>query len=158
MRLPGIVGAAFLTGLLFQPLGLAAQETTTSQPNWVDEDRFIRLRAVTLETIETFDSENIPFWRCPKLAEHRSLAFEKSTYGRRAKGDIYAWLLAAHVLTTKDCSCTGKSVAWGEVLALYDALEANVGLGQLQPQHSAQYYDDGQRLTAIVEQACGGRF
>ncbi|MFV2034214.1 MAG: hypothetical protein ACC631_03725 [Halocynthiibacter sp.] len=150
---PAVVTALLAT----KPQRSTAQTGVSGPQPGADEEHFMPLAPATRKEIQTFDSENVPFWCCPKLPQHTALAFQTTTFGRRAKGDIYYWLRARQVLETRDCSCTGKSVSSEEVMALYDAHKAWVGAGKLKLRHSAQYYREVQRLKTLVEQACGGR-
>lgn len=76
----------------------------------------------------------------------------------RALRDIYGLVRTRNVIATQDCSCAGKVASWEDVEAVATAVREFHSVERLTWQDTKAIADEADRLTAVAEIMCGGKF
>ena len=76
----------------------------------------------------------------------------------RALRDIYSFVRARNVISTRDCSCSGKVANWEGVEEIAAALRERHDVERLGWQQTTSVSAEARMLIAIAETMCGGSF
>ena len=76
----------------------------------------------------------------------------------RALRDLYSFVRARTVISTRDCSCSGKVANWEGVEEIAAALRERHDVGRLGWQQTEAVSAEAKKLIAIAETMCGGSF
>jgi hypothetical protein len=76
----------------------------------------------------------------------------------RALRDIYSFVRARNVISTRDCGCSGKVANWEGVEEIAAALRERHDTERLGWQQTASVSAEAKKLIAIAETMCGGSF
>ena len=76
----------------------------------------------------------------------------------RALRDIYSFVRAGNVISTRDCGCSGKVANWEGVEEIAAALRERHDTERLGWQQTASISAEAKKLIAIAETMCGGSF
>lgn len=148
----GLVGA--VTILSIAASAPAKAETT--------EQDFLHVAPLPegIETVEPIPgSVNVRFQDCEAVwpEGYRAwLAESVAAEGHAERGDIYGWLRTKGAFEARDCDCAAKVAPWGEVEAIFAALESRHG--QVLLKHTAIFEAQSRQYRAAVERMCGGPF
>lgn len=85
-------------------------------------------------------------------------ALARSGPEARALRDIYSFVRARNVISTRDCGCSGKVANWEGVEEIAAALRERHDVGRLGWQQTASVSIEARMLIAITETMCGGSF
>ena len=85
-------------------------------------------------------------------------AMARSGPEARALRDIYSFVRARNVISTKDCSCKGKVAVWDQVDEVAAALREQHNVEGLSWQHTETMSAEAKKLIAVAETMCGGSF
>lgn len=86
--------------------------------------------------------------------------YERAQSGPEARAlrDIYSLVRAQNVISTQDCTCSGKVASWDQVEMVADALRENYDLKTLGWQQTEVISVEAKRLVGIAKIMCGGSF
>ena len=76
----------------------------------------------------------------------------------RALRDIYSFVRARNVISTRDCGCSGKVANWAGVEEIAAALRERHDTERLGWQQTELVSAEAKKLIAIAETMCGGSF
>ena len=76
----------------------------------------------------------------------------------RALRDIYGYVQARNVISTRDCSCSGKVANWEGVEEIAAALRERHDTERLGWQQTESVSAEAKKLIAIAKTMCGGSF
>ena len=85
-------------------------------------------------------------------------ALARSGPEARALRDIYSFVRARNVISTRDCGCSGKVVNWEGVEEIAAALRELHNVERLGWQQTESVSEEAKQLIAIAETMCGGSF
>ena len=85
-------------------------------------------------------------------------ALARSGPEARALRDIYSFVRARNVISTRDCSCSGKVANWEGVEEIAAALREQHDTERLGWQQTESVSAEAKKLIAIAETMCGGSF
>ena len=85
-------------------------------------------------------------------------AMARSGPEARALRDIYSFVRARNVISSKDCGCAGKVANWEDVEAIAAALREEQGTERLSWQDTELVSAEAKKLIAVAETMCGGSF
>ena len=85
-------------------------------------------------------------------------ALARSGPEARALRDIYSFVRARNVISTRDCGCSGKVANWEGVEEIAAALRERCDIERLGWQQTEPVSADAKKLIAIAETMCGGSF
>ena len=85
-------------------------------------------------------------------------ALARSGPEARALRDIYSFVRARNVISTRDCGCLGKVANWAGVEEIAAALRERHDTERLGWQQTELVSAEAQKLIAIAETMCGGSF
>jgi hypothetical protein len=85
-------------------------------------------------------------------------ALARSGPEARALRDIYSFVRARNVISTRDCGCSGKVANWEGVEEIAAALRERHDTERLGWQQTASVSIEARMLIAITETMCGGSF
>ena len=85
-------------------------------------------------------------------------ALARSGPEARALRDIYSFVRARNVISTRDCGCSGKVANWEGVEEIAAALRERYDIERLGWQQTEPVSADAKKLIAIAETMCGGSF
>jgi hypothetical protein len=85
-------------------------------------------------------------------------ALARSGPEARALRDIYSFVRARNVISTRDCSCSGKVANWEGVEEIAAALRERHDTERLGWQQTESVSAEAKKLIAIAETMCGGSF
>ena len=85
-------------------------------------------------------------------------ALARSGPEARALRDIYSFVRARNVISTRDCGCSGKVANWEGVEEIAAALRERHDVGRLGWQQTESVSAEAKKLIAIAETMCGGSF
>lgn len=101
---------------------------------------------------------NVEFKQCDAFWPPEYAGKAQSGPEARAYRDIYGLVRALNVIETRDCGCTGKAAPWDKVEVVAAVLRDQHHATELQFRHTAEISDEADRLVAIAEAMCGGKF
>ena len=85
-------------------------------------------------------------------------ALARSGPEARALRDIYSFVRARNVISTRDCGCSGKVANWEGVEEIAAALRERHDVERLGWQQTELVSGKAKKLIAIAETMCGGSF
>ena len=85
-------------------------------------------------------------------------ALARSGPEARALRDIYSFVRARNVISTRDCGCSGKVANWEGVEEIAAALRELHNVERLGWQQTESVSAEAKKLIAIAETMCGGSF
>ena len=85
-------------------------------------------------------------------------ALARSGPEARALRDIYSFVRARNVISTRDCGCSGKVANWEGVEEIAAALRERHDVERLGWQQTESVSAEAKKLIAIAETMCGGSF
>ena len=85
-------------------------------------------------------------------------ALARSGPEARALRDIYSFVRARNVISTRDCGCSGKVANWAGVEEIAAALRERHDTERLGWQQTELVSAEAKKLIAIAETMCGGSF
>ena len=85
-------------------------------------------------------------------------ALARSGPEARALRDIYSFVRAQNVISTRDCGCSGKIANWDGVEEIAAALRERHDTERLGWQQTESVSAEAKKLIAIAETMCGGSF
>ena len=85
-------------------------------------------------------------------------ALARSGPEARALRDIYSFVRARNVISTRDCGCSGKVANWDGVEEIAAALRERHDTERLGWQQTELVSAEAKKLIAIAETMCGGSF
>ena len=85
-------------------------------------------------------------------------ALARSGPEARALRDIYSFVRAQNVISTRDCGCSGKVANWEGVKEIAAALRERHSVERLGWQQTESVSEEAKKLIAIAETMCGGSF
>lgn len=85
-------------------------------------------------------------------------ALARSGPEARALRDIYSFVRARNVISTGDCSCSGKVANWEVVEEIAAVLRERHDTERLGWQQTELVSEEAKKLIAIAETICGGSF
>ncbi len=85
-------------------------------------------------------------------------ALARSGPEARALRDIYSFVRARNVISTRDCGCSGKVANWEDVEKIAAALRERHNVERLGWQQTELVSGKAKKLIAIAETMCGGSF
>ena len=85
-------------------------------------------------------------------------ALARSGPEARALRDIYSFVRARNVISTRDCGCSGKVANWEAVEALAADLRNAKAVERLTWQQTLEVFEASNALFPIAETMCGGSF
>ncbi len=85
-------------------------------------------------------------------------ALARSGPEARALRDIYSFVRARNVISTRDCGCSGKVAKWDGVEEIAAALRERHDTERLGWQQTESVSAEAKKLIAIAETMCGGSF
>lgn len=85
-------------------------------------------------------------------------ALARSGPEARALRDIYSFVRARNVISTRDCGCSGKVANWDGVEEIAAALRERHDTERLGWQQTESVSAEAKKLIAIAETMCGGSF
>lgn len=85
-------------------------------------------------------------------------ALARSGPEARALRDIYSFVRARNVISTRDCGCSGKVANWEGVEEIASALRERHDVERLGWQQTELVSAEAKKLIAIAETMCGGSF
>ena len=85
-------------------------------------------------------------------------ALARSGPEARALRDIYGFVRARNVISTRDCGCSGKVANWAGVEEIAAALRERHDTERLGWQQTELVSAEAKKLIAIAETMCGGSF
>ena len=85
-------------------------------------------------------------------------ALARSGPEARALRDIYSFVRARNVISTRDCGCSGKVANWDGVEEIAAALRERHDVERLGWQQTELVSAEAKKLIAIAETMCGGSF
>ena len=85
-------------------------------------------------------------------------ALARSGPEARALRDIYSFVRARNVISTRDCGCSGKVANWEGVEEIAAALRERHSVERLGWQQTESVSEEAKKLIAIAETMCGGSF
>ena len=85
-------------------------------------------------------------------------ALARSGPEARALRDIYSFVRAQNVISTRDCGCSGKVANWAGVEEIAAALRERHDTERLDWQQTELVSAEAKKLIAIAETMCGGSF
>ena len=85
-------------------------------------------------------------------------ALARSGPEARALRDIYSFVRARNVISTRDCGCSGKVANWEGVEEIAAALRELHNVERLGWQQTESVSEEAKQLIAIAETMCGGSF
>ena len=85
-------------------------------------------------------------------------ALARSGPEARALRDIYGFVRARNVISTRDCGCSGKVANWAGVEEIAAALRERHNTERLGWQQTELVSAEAKKLIAIAETMCGGSF
>jgi hypothetical protein len=85
-------------------------------------------------------------------------ALARSGPEARALRDIYSFVRARNVISTRDCGCSGKVANWAGVEQIAAALRERHDTERLGWQQTELVSAEAKKLIAIAETMCGGSF
>jgi hypothetical protein len=85
-------------------------------------------------------------------------ALARSGPEARALRDIYSFVRARNVISTRDCGCSGKVANWAGVEEIAAALRERHNTERLGWQQTELVSAEAKKLIAIAETMCGGSF
>ena len=85
-------------------------------------------------------------------------ALARSGPEARALRDIYSFVRARNVISTRDCGCSGKVANWEGVEKIAAALRERHDVERLGWQQTELVSGEAKKLIAIAETMCGGSF
>ena len=85
-------------------------------------------------------------------------ALARSGPEARALRDIYSFVRAQNVISTRDCGCSGKVANWEGVEEIAAALRERHDVERLGWQQTELVSAEAKKLIAIAETMCGGSF
>ena len=85
-------------------------------------------------------------------------ALARSGPEARALRDIYSFVRARNVISTRDCGCSGKVANWDGVEEIAAALRERHDVERLGWQQTESVSAEAKKLIAIAETMCGGSF
>ena len=85
-------------------------------------------------------------------------ALARSGPDARALRDIYSFVRAQNVISTRDCGCSGKVANWEGVEEIAAALRERHDVERLGWQQTELVSGEAKKLIAIAEIMCGGSF
>ena len=85
-------------------------------------------------------------------------ALARSGPEARALRDIYSFVRAQNVISTRDCGCSGKVANWEGVEEIAAALRERHDVERLGWQQTELISGEAKNLIAIAETMCGGSF
>ena len=85
-------------------------------------------------------------------------ALARSGPEARALRDIYGFVRARNVISTRDCGCSGKVAKWDGVEEIAAALRERHDTERLGWQQTESVSAEAKKLIAIAETMCGGSF
>lgn len=130
-------------------------------PDQAAEEAFLKIlpRVEVPEDVQPIPGAvNVEFKHCDAYWPPEYRAKAQTGVEGRAYRDIYGLVRAQNVIATEDCGCTGKSAPWDKVEEIATALRDRHHATHLQWQHTKGISEEGDRLVAIAETMCGGRF
>lgn len=88
------------------------------------------------------------------------IGYEQARSGPEARAlrDIYGLVRTRNVISTRDCTCSGKVAKWSDVELIADAVRKSRAVDRLSWQDTKGVAEEAKRLTAIAETMCGGPF
>ena len=152
-----------VAGLVLTVFAVFSTETWAETPAPVDaaqEEVFLNvLPKVELpETVQLIPGAvNEEFRNC-EASWPAGYALARSGPEARALRDIYSFVRARNVISTKDCSCAGKVANWEDVEAIAAALRDERGTERLSWQNTELVSAEAKKLIAVAETMCGGSF
>ncbi|MBU9700124.1 hypothetical protein GU927_019985 [Rhodobacteraceae bacterium HSP-20] len=102
-------------------------------------------------------ARNEEFRNC-EAAWPAGYALARSGPEARALRDIYSFVRARNVISTRDCGCSGKVANWAGVEELAAALREWHDTERLDWQQTELVSAEAKKLIAIAETMCGGSF
>ncbi|MBT9247706.1 hypothetical protein KM031_20050 (plasmid) [Gemmobacter fulvus] len=85
-------------------------------------------------------------------------ALARSGPESRALRDIYSFVRARNVISTRDCNCSGKVASWESVEKIAAALRERHDVERLGWQQTEAVSEEAKKLIAVAETMCGGSF
>ena len=85
-------------------------------------------------------------------------ALARSGPEARALRDIYSFVRARNVISTRDCGCSGKVANWEGVEEIAAALRELHNVERLGWQQTESVSEEAKQLFPIAETMCGGSF
>lgn len=153
-KLPGLA-LAVLVGLAVP----AAAETPAPAPS-PDEEAFLDIlpRVEMPDEVQPIPGAvNEEFRNCQ---ESWPTGYEqaRSSPEGRALRDVYSLVRARNVISTQDCTCSGKVANWDDVETVAAALRKHYDVPELGWRQTETVSDEAKLLIAVAETMCGGRF
>ena len=102
-------------------------------------------------------ARNEEFRNC-EAAWPAGYALARSGPEARALRDIYSFVRARNVISTRDCGCSGKVANWAGVEEIAAALRERHDTERLGWQQTELVSAEAKKLIAIAETMCGGSF
>jgi hypothetical protein len=102
-------------------------------------------------------ARNEEFRNC-EAAWPAGYALARSGPEARALRDIYSFVRARNVISTRDCGCSGKVANWAGVEEIAAALRERHDTERLDWQQTELVSAEAKKLIAIAETMCGGSF
>jgi hypothetical protein len=152
-----MVGGAF--GLI-AIISTAAWAETPAPADIVQEDVYLDVlpKIAVPENVEQIPGAvNEEFRNC-EASWPAGYALARSGPEARALRDIYSFVRARNVISTRDCGCSGKVANWEGVEEIAAALRERHGTERLGWQQTESVSAEAKKLIAIAETMCGGSF
>lgn len=157
---------AFKTRLMGGALGLfavfsaAAWAETPVPADLAQEDAYLDIlpKVDVPENVEPISGAvNEEFRNC-EASWPEGYALARSGPEARALRDIYSFVRARNVISTRDCGCSGKVANWAGVEEIAAALRERHETERLGWQQTELVSAEAKKLIAIAETMCGGSF
>lgn len=152
-----LMGGAF--GLI-AIISTAAWAETPAPPDLAQEDAYLDVlpKVEIPEDIQPIPGAvNEEFRNC-EASWPAGYALARSGPEARALRDIYSFVRARNVISTGDCSCSGKVANWEVVEEIAAVLRERHDTERLGWQQTELVSEEAKKLIAIAETICGGSF
>ncbi len=153
----------FLTATLVAMMPLFASGALADTPAPVDtakEDAFLDvLPKINIpEDVQPIQGAvNEEFRNC-QASWPAGYALARSGPEARALRDIYSFVRARNVISTKDCGCAGKVASWDDVDTIAAAIRTQEKVERLGWQQTQKISQEAKKLIGIAETLCSGSF
>ncbi len=152
-----LMGGAF--GLI-AIISAAAWAETTAPADIPEEDAYLDVlpNIEIPENVEPIPGAVNEEFRDCEASWPAGYALARSGPEARALRDIYSFVRARNVISTRDCGCSGKVVNWEGVEEIAAALRELHNVERLGWQQTESVSEEAKQLIAIAETMCGGSF
>ena len=145
---------------LFTVFSAAAWAETPVPADLAQEDAYLGVlpKVDVPENVEPIPGAvNEEFRNC-EASWPAGYALARSGPEARALRDIYSFVRARNVISTRDCGCSGKVANWDGVEEIAAALRERHDTERLGWQQTELVSAEAKKLIAIAETMCGGSF